>query len=132
MKKHLRIFSSMVIILCSGAIASAQDFAYTGGFQTFDVLTTGIYNIMAYGAQGGGGEGTSGGFGAQVGGNFSLTAGQKLTILVGEQGSAGNFVGGGGGGGSFVYTSVGFVPLVIAGGPVATHCEPAVLGQVIR
>lgn len=58
MKKHLRIFSSMVIFHCSGAIASAQDFAYTGGFQTFDVLTTGIYNIMAYGAQGGGGGGS--------------------------------------------------------------------------
>jgi hypothetical protein len=33
---------------------TATVFAYTGGFATFTVTTPGAYDIIAYGAQGGG------------------------------------------------------------------------------
>ena len=67
--------------------------------------TTGSYQILAFGAQGGN---AAGGLGAEIGGDFTLTAGESLQIAVGG-------IGGGGGGGSFVI-SPGNAPLVIAGG----------------
>jgi hypothetical protein len=83
-------------------------FNYTGSVQTFTVLTTGVYDITAYGARGGAGaaNGITGGYGAELGGDFTLPAGATLTIVVGGhgtnavRGSGGG--GGGGGGGSFV------------------------------
>ena len=73
-------------------------FNETGGIVTYTVPTTGIYDIVAYGAQGGGG---AGGLGAEIGGDVSLTAGEVLTIAVGGQGGTYNR-GYSGGGGSFV------------------------------
>ena len=77
--------------------------------------TDGVYQIIAYGAQGGDGFnffGTVGGLGAERGGDFTLTAGQTLDIAVG--GGGGDYSGIGSGGGSFVTWSGS--ALVIAGG----------------
>ncbi|MDA8248082.1 MAG: Hint domain-containing protein [Rhodospirillales bacterium] len=96
---------------------------YSGQRKTFTVATTGTYDIVADGAQGGNAGGNAGGDGAQVGGDFVLTAGTTLDIVVGGQGGAptGAGGGGGGGGGTFVIeTSTGGATvrdvLLIAGG----------------
>src|SRR5262245_23129581 len=89
------------------------DFTYTGSLATFTVPESGLYQILAFGAQGGDGAGM-GGRGAEIGGDFSLTAGEILWIAVGGAGDDGTIVGGGGGG-SFV-VGPGTLPLVIAGG----------------
>ncbi len=105
------------------SIASATSFTFTGGFDTFTVPTTGIYNILAFGAQGGSGavfNPLPGGLGAEIGGDFLLTAGETLSIAVGGMGGSSlpNFgASGGGGGGSFVVLQGSpAIPLVIAGG----------------
>jgi hypothetical protein len=84
-------------------------FSYTGGIQNYIVPTTGVYDIQAWGAQGGSGTTASdiGGYGAYLSALFDLTAGTDLEIVVGGAGLTGDFdgtFGGGGGGGSFVYT----------------------------
>jgi hypothetical protein len=92
---------------------------YIGELVTFTVPKTGIYQIVAFGAQGGSGifraGGTfigPGGRGAEIGGDFSLTAGEILQIAVGGMGTEDS---GGGGGGTFV-VGPNNTPLVIAGG----------------
>ena len=96
----------------SYALSGAAVGAYT-------VATTGIYDIVAYGAQGGG---TGGGLGAEIGGDFYLTAGEVLDIVVGGQGASASddLSGSGGGGGSFVFEVNGAgapdTTLVVAGG----------------
>ena len=88
-------------------------FNYTGSIVTYTVPETGLYDIDAYGAEGGGDANTgAGGLGAEIGGDVMLTQGEVLSIAVGDAGSAG---GGNGGGGSFV-VGPGGAPLVIAGG----------------
>lgn len=107
-------------LAASGAPAGAVpfDFTFTRSLVTFTVPTTAIYQILAFGAQGGSGNfgGTigAGGRGAEIGGDFSLTAGEVLQIAVGGAGGSLG-AGGGGGGGSFV-VGPGDTPLVIAGG----------------
>ena len=114
-------------------IANIWDFNYTGSIVAWTVPSTGIYDITAYGAQGGQGESDLirplGGLGAQIGGSFQLIGGQTLNILVGGGGVGANLgsgnepdavyvpvgPGGGGGGGSFVVVSSS-TPLVVAGG----------------
>jgi hypothetical protein len=96
---------------------------YTGKLVTFTVPTTGIYQIVAFGAQGGSGAFQtqsntfvgSGGKGAEIGGDFGLTAGEILQIAVGGMGTDHSSDGGGGGGGTFV-AGPDNTPLVIAGG----------------
>ncbi|WP_428393996.1 beta strand repeat-containing protein [Lichenicoccus sp.] len=94
-------------------------FGYTGAVVQASVQTTGIYYVVAYGAQGGNIESNAGGLGAEIGGEVVLTAGETLAIAAGGQG--GNSPnprdggGGGGGGGSFVVGAFN-TPLVIAGG----------------
>ena len=108
-------------ILLFGVLASfAQTnmYLYTGS-KTNITLSAGIYNITAYGAQGGvGGYMTAdhGGLGAEMSGVFSFSSMTTLTLLVGGAGTT-DFRngGGGGGGGSFVINN-GSTPLVIAGG----------------
>ncbi len=103
--------------------AQATTYSYTGAIQTFVVTTTGSYNILALGAQGGssyvaGGNYVAGGKGAKVGGDFALTAGHTIQIAVGGKGAnptAGS-VGGGGGGGSFIYDLTATLLLLVAGG----------------
>ena len=88
------------------------------GFTTFVVPTTGLYDILAFGAQGGQSGAIAlfqGGLGAEAGGDFMLTANDVLTVAVGGAGLNGISGGGGGGGGSFV-AGPGNTPLVIAGG----------------
>ena len=98
-------------------------YSYSGGAVTYTVKTTGVYDITAYGAQGGSALGSgpgNGGKGAEIAGDFTLQAGTVLRIVVGGQGTYGGFSSGGGGG-SFVIetfngTSESHTPLVIAGG----------------
>jgi hypothetical protein len=89
------------------------------GIQLWTVPVTGIYQIDAYGAQGGDGAGRSGGRGARMQGEFMLTAGTQLKILVGQTPAdrPGNGIddAGAGGGGTFVALSDD-TPLVVAGG----------------
>jgi hypothetical protein len=129
-KIRYRYDKTLTLLVCLGAAALAgtasplsTSFAYTGGFQTFVAPTTGLYDIVAFGAQGGIGFGFIpgfpgvGGLGTEIGGTFALTAGEMLQVAVGGEGgsNAAFSSGGGGGGGSFV-VAPGNVPLVIAGG----------------
>ena len=116
----LPTLTAALFILLTVRTASAQStiFNYTGT-ETTITLQPGLYDITAYGAQGGSGSlsGFNQGFlGAEMEGQFRFTAPETLTLLVGGSGNSvvnGNG-GGGGGGGSFVVT--GSNPLVIAGG----------------
>ena len=96
-------------------------YSFSGAPEFVTVGATGVYDINAFGAQGGGSSnyGAVGGMGAEAGGVFNLTTGEQLEIVVG--GVGGSFVyGGGGGGGTFVLANTGaggaFVPLLVAGG----------------
>jgi hypothetical protein len=118
----LPTLTAALLTLLIPRTASAQTtiFNYTGTETTF-TLGPGIYNITAYGAQGGSGSArvlgvNQGGLGAEMEGQFRFTAPTTLTLLVGGSGISlvNGYGGGGGGGGSFVVT--GSNPLVIAGG----------------
>jgi hypothetical protein len=111
-------------------ISGTTTITYTGSIMDYTVTTPGIYDIVAYGADGGAGgscdsceAGGLGGVGTEMGGKFDLTAGEQLQILVGGAGVTGGqapagYTGGGGGGagGSFVTAGISSSPLVIAGG----------------
>ena len=119
MKRLLLAGTSFLGLAVSGSVAHATpfDFTYTGSLVDFTVPTTGPYQILAFGAQGGSSNLISvgpGGGGAEIGGDFSLSAGEMLQIAVGGAGSDG-LRAGAGGGGSFVVGPVN-TPLVIAGG----------------
>jgi len=95
-------------------------FNYTGSSVDWTVPASGIYRIVASGAQGGSvGGSLSGGLGAIISGDFSLIQGQVFRIAVGGKGQDSSAqYGGGGGGGSFV-ASISPGPtnaLIIAGG----------------
>lgn len=92
---------------------------YTGAIVDYTIPTTGVYDIVAEGAQGGGIPHDIfgyGGYGAEVGGDVRLRAGTELGIVVGEAGIDGALEGNsstaGGGGGSFVWivSGPGIVP----------------------
>ena len=95
------------------------NYSFTGTPQFVTVGQSGVYDINAFGAQGGSANGTNstaiGGYGAEEGGTFTLTAGEKLEIIVGGQG--GTY---GGGGGTFVLANTGaggaYQLLLVAGG----------------
>ena len=113
---------SMLISASPCAMATPMSFGYTGTTVTYTVLTTGIYDVVAYGAQGTGySKEFTGGRGAEMGGDFLFNVGDVLTIRVGGQGSTPSHTGfvwdggGGGGGGTFV-VGASSAPLVIAGG----------------
>lgn len=76
----------------------------TPGSTTFTAPVTGVYDILAFGAQGGAGRDgrdfESGGLGAEVGGDFNLTAGEVLSVVIGGMGGGGAGLSAGGGGGS--------------------------------
>jgi hypothetical protein len=109
-------------------------YSYTGNnpatndVEIVTVTSNGIYDIEAFGGQGGAASGGSGGDGVEIGGLVQLYAGETLKIIVGGQGGEGELIGpygaynrggGGGGGGSFVLIGNGqgsYQPLAIAGG----------------
>lgn len=100
----------------SGTLGSAP--TLSAGRYSWTVPATGLYRILAEGAQGG--NRTSvfvGGAGTSVTAEWNLTAGQILTISVGHQGNAGD-MGGGGGGATGVVAASGSPAtlLAVAGG----------------
>ena len=104
------------VTLLFGVLASSAQtgiYLFTGS-ETTITLNPGLYNITAYGAQGGGG----GGLGAEMCGEFFFSEPTTLTLLVGG-GGRGSSYWGGGGGGSFVVN--GATPLVVAGGGGGGH-----------
>lgn len=121
MKLTLLAGSSALALAASVTVASAAPvtFEFIGSIVDFTVPTTGLYDILAAGAQGGNdAHGGLGGLGAIIGGDLMLTAGTVLQIAVGGMGGSvdpghGGFAGGGGG--SFVAAFIN-IPLVIAGG----------------
>jgi hypothetical protein len=115
MKMRTLAAAFLIGALSAGDAAQATTvFDYTGTVETFDVTTTGVYDITAFGAQGGGyASFGAGGLGAEIGGNVTLSAGTILTILVGGAGGGG--VDASGGGGS-TWIVDGATPLVVAGG----------------
>jgi hypothetical protein len=116
------------IVLAAPKSAVAATFAYSGIIESYTITQNGIYNMLAYGAQGGNESSSSlGGFGAGVEARFSLQQNDVLSILVGGVGSNGQYMqpgpgapsfgdgsGGGGGGGTFIVLNG--IPLVVAGG----------------
>lgn len=69
-------------------VQNAQEFNYTGGMQSYTVPATGIYQLLAYGAEGGKSNKYAGGKGGYAVGYATLTAGQVLYICVGGAGAA--------------------------------------------
>ena len=102
-------------ISAGSADADTVPFNFTGAIVDYTAPTTGLYSILAFGAQGGaGGFGGQGGLGAEIGGTLSLTKGDVLEIAVGGAGISAR--GGSGGGGSFVYDETTGQLLIAAGG----------------
>ncbi len=112
MKRLLLMSASLLALMAAAPIASATTFLAIGDPVDFRVPATGTYEILAYGAAGGGLEP---GKGAKINGDFSLEAGQVLQIAVGGEGKTATYGASGGGGGSFVIGPYS-KPLVIAGG----------------
>ena len=115
--------TALLALAVLGPAAQAQCVTFTykppGSIVTWTVPATGLYQIAAYGAQGGNitlsnGITSTGGLGVEIGGNFTLNAGETLQIAVGGAGSNTSSAGAGGGG-SFVVASAD-TPLIIAGG----------------
>jgi len=105
------------------------------GSYHLTVETTGLYDIVANGAQGGlsatDSSLSAGGEGAEAGGEVMLTKGETLTIIVGQQGQGGPYSGGGGGA-SYVVDSITGLPLVVAGGGGgASHYDAGQAGQAV-
>jgi hypothetical protein len=107
----------------AGAAARAETFEFSGAVVTYTIPMTGVYHIVAAGAQGGtSNSGTPGGLGALMSGDVFLTAGTALDIVVGGSplpllaDSGLSDGGGGGGGGSFVFKPFAFYPLIVTGG----------------
>ncbi len=121
MKQNIGRWLPIAVVVQFGVLAgSGQSYLFTGA-ETTITLNPGLYDITAYGAQGGHayGNGNAGGLGAEMAGQFYFPQLETLTILGGGGGRAGvsgsyEYGGGGGGGGSFVVN--GSTPLLIAGG----------------
>jgi hypothetical protein len=84
-------------VCAMGGAAQAAMFDFTDTVQTYDVVTSGIYDITAAGGKG---NGCNCG-GAVIAGDVRLVVGETLVILVGGAGKDGV----GGGGGTFVSLS---------------------------
>ncbi len=115
----------ITISFLSGATLLVQTFGYTGTVQNYTFATTGLYSIIAAGAQGGSEFSGLGGLGAEIGGSEIFTADSTLDLLVGGGGLAGD-AGGGGGGGSFVFETYAAPAQVVSAVP-----EPATWSMMI-
>ncbi len=119
MNKHIHTTSCM-----ERSSGSSNTFSYTGGVQEYTAPYTGVYEIEAWGAQGGGASytvaggyvnpGTNTGVGGKGGyskGSIVLKEGEKIYIYVGGSGQAGNgtgsYSGGFNGGGKGQYYGAG-------------------------
>ena len=80
MKRLLLTSASLLALLAAAPTASATTFLFTGAIVDFPVPVAGTYQIIAFGAQGGGsGAGTGlvhGGGGAEIRGDFVLMKGE--------------------------------------------------------
>ena len=118
MRTLLLAGTSLLALSASIATASATPVPFsdsTVGSMTFTAPSAGLYDILAFGAQGGSGSVGAGDLGAEIGGDFMLSQGEVLSIAVGGVGLFGTLAGGGGGG-SFVVVQGTAAPLVISGG----------------
>ncbi|WP_414693276.1 PEPxxWA-CTERM sorting domain-containing protein [Phenylobacterium sp.] len=108
---------SAVAISWALPVGATTTFDFTGSVQSWAVPTTGIYQIDAWGAQGGGNQTFPGGAGAHVGGQITLAAGTSLSLVVGGAGKwgGGNYAYGGGGA-SWIFVPDASDPLLVAGG----------------
>ena len=102
------------------------------GIQVWNVPSTGLYTIEAFGAQGGGSDTRPGGKGAHIKGDFVLIGGNTLNVLVGQSGliSTGSTPAGnrGGGGGTFIWNpSDTTKPIIAAGGGGGTNVSTSSL-----
>jgi hypothetical protein len=104
-------------------VPNPTTYTYTGTIQQYTVTVAGVYEIIAYGAQGGASYaqgGALGGLGAEVGITASLSVGDELDILVGGAGGSDDDAGGGGGGTFVALVFPGDppkdIPVVVAGG----------------
>jgi hypothetical protein len=112
--------ASALALMALAAPAAADTVPFvdtTPGSTGFTAPEAGVYDILAFGAQGGD-SGGDGGLGAEVGGDFRLTAGEVLSIVVGVDGNGPQVFGstGDGGGGTLVLTSTGTALLIAGGG----------------
>src|SRR5277367_2268806 len=100
MKRLLLTSASLLALAIAAPTASATTFNFSDLVVNYMVPVTGAYQILAFGAQGGGNTnrdtGAVGGKGAKVQGDFELTAGDVLQIVVGGLGqTSGTYAGGG-------------------------------------
>ncbi len=100
---------------------SATTFVNTGSIQTDTITTTGLYDIVVDGAQGGSSGVYPGGLCAAVSGDIFLQSGATLEIIVGNASGHGSYAGGGGGGSFVIETNTGMgvvniIELVAGGG----------------
>ena len=111
----MRLLFALALCACSLSLF-ADVIPFTGSGTTYTIQQTGVYQLTAYGAQGGNDTyvGEPGGGGAIVTADFMLTANEVLDIYIG--GAGGSAVYGAGGGGTFVFVSGSSSPLLVAGG----------------
>jgi hypothetical protein len=115
--------AAALAIGASGAgSAAAKTFVYTGQIASWTVPQTGLYQVRAWGAQGGGATypdfpAGAGGLGAEVGGDVRLHAGEVLIVVVGGVGTTSLAESANGGGGaSWLFAPGASRPMVVAGG----------------
>ena len=116
LKKIMLAGVSMLALAVASSEAMAASFGFTGAEDFYTIPVSGIYDVTAAGAQGGGNNPGSGGAGAIVHGKVFLSAGTILDIVVGGIGGTDGDDGGGGGGGTFVFLDSPFTRLAIGGG----------------
>lgn len=116
MIKHILLAGASALAFAATSAEAAAIFDYTGQVVQWTAPNSGLYEIQAFGGQGGGGgDGVLGGLGALIGGDFQLRAGETLNVMVGALG-ANNYAGGGGGGGGASGVSVDHGPLLLLAG----------------
>ncbi len=107
------------------AVEVNKSFAYTGAEQTFTAPFAGVYNISAYGSQGGAYEAYEGGKGGYVSGDVYLSEGETVTVNVGGQdgynGGGAAIIFGNGGGATTISTDKKGSLLIAGGGGGASE-----------
>src|SRR5580704_13888064 len=92
-------FAAAVVVQFAVLAGYAQPgtYLFTGSERTI-TLNPGLYDITAFGAQGGNSQNSSGAAGAKMVAEFSFTTPTTVTLLVGGAGSSDLGAGSGGGG----------------------------------